>query len=52
MLLVLAADTTTTEVPRVVGEPLPSWIFWGSGVLLLVAILAAGWYMSRRTRGD
>jgi hypothetical protein len=50
---VLAAATTTTnpdDVPRVVGDPLPLWEWLGSGLLLLAVILAAGWYVSRRTR--
>ena len=53
LLDVLAAATTTTtikEVPRIVGEPLPLWIWWGSGILLLAFILAAGWYVGRRTK--
>lgn len=45
-----AASTTTTvaEVPRVVGDPLPLWIWWLAGVALLVAILAAGTWARRR----
>lgn len=53
MPLVFAQATTTTtteEVPRIVGDPLPLWIFWASGGALLVAILLAGWYVGRRTR--
>lgn len=42
------AQTTTTEVPRVVGDPLPSWIPWTAGLAILVLILLAGWYASRR----
>jgi hypothetical protein len=54
-LVFLAAATTTTtveEVPRVVGDPLPLWIFWASGIALLVVILAAGWYVGRRTKAS
>ena len=51
-MLGLFAATTTTEVPRIVGDPLPSWIFWGSGIVLLLAILAAGWFVRQRTRDD
>jgi hypothetical protein len=40
--------TTTDEVPRVVGDPLPLWVWWGAGILLLLVILGAGWYVSRR----
>jgi hypothetical protein len=55
MLLALLAQVTTTtvdaeEVPRIVGDPLPLWIWLGAGALLLVAILVAGWYVGRRTR--
>ena len=49
-----AASTTTTtvaEVPRVVGDPLPLWIWWVAGIVLLIAILAAGtWARSRQQR--
>jgi hypothetical protein len=47
---VLLAATTTTEVPRVVGDPLPLWLWWLAGLALLAAILLAGWYVSRRQR--
>jgi hypothetical protein len=51
MPLVLAQTTTTLEeVPRIVGDPLPTWIFWAAGIVLLVAILAAGWYVGQRTK--
>jgi hypothetical protein len=53
LLGVLAQVTTTTttdEVPRIVGDPLPTWIWFGSGLLLLVAILVAGYVVSRRNR--
>jgi hypothetical protein len=51
--LFAAATTTTTvpEVPRVVGDPLPLWIWWVAGIALLVVILAAGlWARSRQDR--
>jgi hypothetical protein len=51
LVMLLAATTTTTdEVPRIVGDPLPTWIWFGSGLLLLAAILIAGFVVSRRTR--
>ena len=49
-LLVLGQQTTTTEVRRIVGDPLPKWIVIGSGVALLVVILAAGFLVQRRSR--
>lgn len=48
-----AASTTTTvdQVPRVVGDPLPLWIWWVAGIVLLLVILAAGaWARSRQQR--
>jgi hypothetical protein len=45
-----ATTTTTAEVPRIVGDPLPYWQWLGAGIVLLALILAAGWYVSRRTR--
>ncbi len=48
--LLLAQETTTTEVRRVVGDPLPTWVVIGAGVALLVAILLAGYVVRRRTR--
>jgi hypothetical protein len=49
-LLVLVQQTTTTEVRRVVGDPLPKWVVIGAGLALLVVILVAGLLVSRRTR--
>jgi hypothetical protein len=50
MPVLLAAATTTTAVPRVVGEPLPLWVWWLAGAALLAVILAAGLWASRRQR--
>ena len=47
----LLAQTTTTEVRRIVGEPLPSWVVVGAGITLLVLIVVAGLLVRRRT-GD
>jgi hypothetical protein len=57
MLLELLAQVTTTttdpdEVPRIVGDPLPMWLWLGAGALLLAAILVAGFYVTQRTRGS
>lgn len=51
----LAADvaqttTTTEEVRRIVGDPLPRWVVIAAGVALLVVILAAGVVTGRRSR--
>lgn len=48
--LFAAAATTTTEVPRVVGDPLPTWLVWLSGGVLLVLIVAAGVWARNRQR--
>lgn len=52
MLLVFAAaSTTTTEVPRVVGDPLPLWIWWLAGIAVFAAIAAGGlWARQRQGR--
>jgi hypothetical protein len=52
MPLVFAQSTTTTtvEVPRVVGDPLPLWEFWLAGAVVLAFILIGGWYVGRRTK--
>jgi hypothetical protein len=53
LTLFLAVATTTTAIddaPRIVGQPLALWVWWASGILLLAAILGAGWYVGRRTR--
>jgi hypothetical protein len=54
LVALFAAVTTTTidEVPRIVGDPLPTWIWFGSGMLLLAAILVAGFVVSRRMRSQ
>lgn len=44
------AQTTTTEVPRVVGDPLPSWVVILASLALLVVVLVAGWLATRHTR--
>lgn len=46
--MLLAAETTTTEVQRIVGDPLPSWVVIGAGVGVLVLILIAGLLARRR----
>jgi hypothetical protein len=49
-LVLLAQQTTTTEVRRIVGDPLPKWVVLGAGVALLVVILLAGVVVRRRSR--
>jgi hypothetical protein len=48
-LLALAQQTTTTEVRRVVGDPLPTWVVVGAGLALLAVILLAGVLVRRRS---
>ena len=50
--LLAAAITTTTEAPRIVGEPLPSWVVVAAGLALLLVILAAGLAARRRGRDE
>jgi hypothetical protein len=54
MLWLWAQTTTTTteEVPRVVGDPLPTWEFYAAGAVVLAAILLAGWWFTRRQRAQ
>lgn len=47
--LVGVTETPTTEVRRVVGDPLPSWVVVGAGVALFVLIVVAG-LIARRHR--
>lgn len=49
--LVLLAQTTTTEVRRIVGDPLNSWVVIGAGVALFVVILLASMVVRRRGSG-
>ena len=42
------STTSTTEVPRVVGEPLADWIVYAAGLALLVAIVVGGLVIRRR----
>lgn len=49
--VVLLAQTTTTEVRRMVGEPLPLWLVVGAGLTLLVLIVVGGLVVRRRTPG-
>jgi hypothetical protein len=48
-LFLLVQQTTTTEVRRVVGDPLPKWVVIGAGLALLAVILLAGLFVRRRT---
>ena len=48
--LLLAQETTTTAVPRIVGEPLDRSTVILAGLALLVVILLAGLLARRRLR--
>ena len=49
--VVADATTTTSEaVPRIVGDPLPSWVVLAASAALFVAILLAGLVVTRRMR--
>jgi hypothetical protein len=43
-----ALETTTTEVQRVVGDPLPTGVLVGAGLAVLLVILLAGLLARRR----
>jgi hypothetical protein len=47
--LIVGIETPTTEVQRVVGEPLPTWVVVGAGLAVLGLILIAG-LIARRHR--
>ncbi|MGH9184108.1 MAG: hypothetical protein ACRDZ9_09960 [Acidimicrobiales bacterium] len=51
MLALLSGQTTTTEVPRIVGDPLPPWVVAGAGLVVLAAIVVAGLVVRRRASG-
>ena len=44
--------TTTTAVPRIVGEPLPEGVVLGSGFVLFVVIVVAGLWLRGRKDAD
>lgn len=49
----LAQETTsTTVVPRIVGEPLPTWVVLAASAALLVVILLAGLLVTRRRAAE
>ncbi len=48
----VSTTTTSTAVPRVVGQPLPSWVVLAASAALLVAILAAGLLVQRHLRRE
>jgi high-affinity Fe2+/Pb2+ permease len=50
LALVAQVTTTTEEVPRIVGDPLPGWVVVLAGAALLAIILVAGIMVSRRSR--
>lgn len=46
------STTTTVAVPRIVGQPLPSWVVLAASAALLAAIVIGGLVVSRRNRVD
>ena len=50
MLRLVAQTTSTTieEAPRIVGDPLPLWIWLAAGIALLAVILLTGWWLTKR----
>lgn len=51
-LVLLLAQTTTTEVRRIVGDPPPTWVPIAAGVGVLLGILLLGWIATRRRRDE
>jgi hypothetical protein len=47
-----STTTSTTEAPRIVGDPLPVAVVLGSAALLLVVVLLGGIWLSRRASGS
>ena len=50
--VVATGTTTSVPPPRIVGDPLPSWVVLAASAALLVAILVAGLLVSRRLRAS
>lgn len=48
LVLLAVETTTTTSAPRIVGDPLPTWVVVGAGIAMLVLIVAAGLLARRR----
>ena len=51
LVLLAAETTTTTSAPRIVGDPLPSWVVVGAGIAMLALIVVAGLLARRRSSG-
>ena len=49
-VVVAQATTSTTSVPRVVGDPPPTWVPVTAGLALLLAIVVLGVLVNRRRR--
>ena len=49
-MIVAQATTSTTAVPRVVGDPPATWVPVVSGLALLLAIVVLGVIVNRRRR--
>ena len=51
MLTLLAQTSTTIEsTPRIVGDPLPSWVVVAAGLVVLAVIALAAMAVQRRRR--
>lgn len=49
LVLLAVESTTTTSAPRIVGDPLPSWVVVAAGLAMLAIIVAAGLLVRRRS---
>lgn len=50
--LVATEATTTTAVPRIAGDPLPSWVVIAVGIGVLLFVLIGGALTNRHLRKD
>jgi hypothetical protein len=51
MVFAAQVDTTTSSIaPKIVGDPLPTWVVLAAGLALFVVVVAGGMLLRRRAR--